>query len=51
MPRFVPIPTEVIPTGRIVARAAELLAMPEVEFVHVRSARNTCFQVRVERDV
>lgn len=41
----------VTPTGRIVARAAELLAMPEVEFVHVRSARNNCFQVRVERDV
>ena len=40
----------VIATGRIVARAAELLGMPGVEFVHVRSARNNCFQVRVERD-
>ena len=40
----------VIATGRIVAWAAELLGMPGVEFVHVRSARNNCFQVRVERD-
>lgn len=40
----------VVPTGRIPARAEELLAMPEVEFVHVRSARNNCFQLRIERD-
>lgn len=39
----------VVETGRIVARAAEVLAMPEVDFVHVRSARNNCFQVRLER--
>lgn len=39
----------VIPTGRIAARAEELLAMPGVDFVHVRSARNNCFQVRIER--
>ena len=39
----------VVPTGWIVARAAELLAMAEVDFVHVRSARNNCFQVRIER--
>lgn len=39
----------VVPTGRIVARAEELLAMPGVAFLHVRSARNTCFQVRIER--
>ena len=40
----------VVDTGRILARAGDLLAMPEVAFVHVRSARNTCFQVRIERD-
>ena len=39
----------VIPTGRILARAGELLADPGVDFVHVRSARNNCFQVRIER--
>ena len=40
----------VVPTGRIPARAEELLGMPGVAFVHVRSARNNCFQVRVERE-
>jgi len=39
----------VMPTGQIVARAGELLADPRVAFVHVRSARNNCFQVRIER--
>lgn len=39
----------VVPTGRIAARAEEVLAMPGVAFVHVRSARNNCFQVRMER--
>ena len=38
-----------VATGDIPARAAELLAMPGVAFVHVRSARNNCFQLRVER--
>lgn len=40
----------VVETGRIPARATELLAMQEVAFVHVRSARNNCFQLRIERD-
>lgn len=39
----------VVPTERIPARAAELLEMPGVDFVHVRSARNNCFQLRIER--
>jgi hypothetical protein len=39
----------VVATARIVARAEEVLGMPEVDFVHVRSARNNCFQVRIER--
>lgn len=38
----------VVPTGWIAERAAELLADARVEFVHVRSARNNCFQLRVE---
>ncbi len=39
----------VVATGDIPARASEVLAMPGVDFVHIRSARNNCFQVRVER--
>jgi Protein of unknown function (DUF1203) len=38
----------VVPTGRIAEEAAERLADPRVAYVHVRSARNNCFQVRVE---
>lgn len=40
----------VVETGQILARARELLAMDGVDFVHVRSARNNCFQVRIDRD-
>lgn len=39
----------VVETARIAARAAEVLAMPGVDFVHVRSTRNNCFQLRLER--
>jgi hypothetical protein len=39
----------VIATGQIKMRAAELLADPAVAFVHIRSAKNNCFQCRVER--
>lgn len=39
----------VVATGEIPARAVELLADARVDFVHVRSARNNCFQLRVER--
>lgn len=38
----------VTPTPRIAERAARLLADARVEYVHVRSARNNCFQVRIE---
>lgn len=31
------------------ARAAEILANPAIAYVHVRSARNNCFQCRIER--
>jgi hypothetical protein len=33
----------------IPSRASELLSDPEVAYVHVRSARNNCFQVRIDR--
>ena len=39
----------VTPTLRIKERAGTLLADPRVDYVHVRSARNNCFQVRIER--
>lgn len=39
----------VIPTEGIGERCEDLLAREDIAFVHVRSARNNCFQVRVER--
>jgi Protein of unknown function (DUF1203) len=39
----------VIPTDRITARAEDLLTDPAVAYVHVRSARNNCYQVRIDR--
>ncbi len=39
----------VVETGRIAARAETLLADQRVAFVHVRSARNNCFQCRIDR--
>ncbi|TAG19187.1 MAG: DUF1203 domain-containing protein [Rhodobacterales bacterium] len=39
----------VVPTGAIPARAGELLADRQVAYVHVRSARNNCFLVRIDR--
>lgn len=40
---------QVTPTGAIPDRAAALLADPRVAYVHVRSARNNCFQLRIDR--
>lgn len=39
----------VIETDKILSRATELLANAEVAYVHVRSSRNNCFQVRIDR--
>jgi hypothetical protein len=39
----------VVARDSIAARAADLLDRAEVSFVHVRSAANTCFQLRIER--
>ena len=38
----------IVATLDIPARAADLLATPDIAFVHVRSARNNCFQCRIE---
>ncbi|MBZ9998437.1 MULTISPECIES: DUF1203 domain-containing protein [unclassified Mesorhizobium] len=39
----------VIATDAIAARAEALLERDEIAYVHVRSARNNCFQCRIER--
>jgi hypothetical protein len=39
----------VTPTAEIVSRAQELLERPDIAYVHVRSARNNCFQCRIDR--
>lgn len=39
----------VTPTAQIIARCEDLLADPEIAFVHIRSASNNCFFCRVER--
>lgn len=39
----------VVPTSAIPDRAATLLGDARVAYVHVRSARNNCFQVRIDR--
>ena len=39
----------VTPRDAIAARATDLLADPAIAYVHVRSARNNCFQCRVDR--
>lgn len=39
----------VIATDGIPARAKALLADPAIAYVHVRSARNNCYQVRIDR--
>ncbi len=39
----------VIATPQIPTHAAQLLADPAVAYVHVRSARNTCYQLRIDR--
>ena len=39
----------VVPTDRIAAEAEARLGDPRVAYVHVRSARNTCYQLRIDR--
>lgn len=39
----------VTPTHQICGRAHELFARPEIAYVHMRSARNNCYQMRIER--
>jgi hypothetical protein len=39
----------ITPVDDIEAQAAELLQRSEVAYIHVRSARNNCYQCRIER--
>ena len=39
----------VVPTARIIAEAQMRLDDPRVAYVHVRSARNNCYQCRIDR--
>ncbi len=39
----------VTPTERIEDRAADLFARTDVAYLHVRSARNNCYQCRIDR--
>ncbi|MEO6301106.1 MAG: DUF1203 domain-containing protein [Paracoccaceae bacterium] len=39
----------VVPTSRIIAEAEDRLSDDRVAYVHVRSARNNCYQLRVDR--
>jgi Protein of unknown function (DUF1203) len=39
----------VTPTDAIEERASMLLARPDIAYVHVRSARNNCYQCRIDR--
>ena len=40
----------VVPTAEIQARAVELLARGDVAYLHMRSAKNNCYQCRIERE-
>ena len=39
----------IVPSAEVAAAAADILARPDVAYVHVRSALNNCYQCRIER--
>ncbi len=39
----------VVPTAEIPVRAGELLAREDIAYLHMRSAKNNCYQCRIER--
>ncbi|MEO0764497.1 MAG: DUF1203 domain-containing protein [Pseudomonadota bacterium] len=41
---------EISPTQALQDRIAAIFAHPEVAYIHIRSARNNCYQARVDRD-
>ncbi|WP_300032816.1 DUF1203 domain-containing protein [uncultured Roseobacter sp.] len=40
---------EITPTPRIADKIQRVFANPRVAFIHVRSARNNCYQLRIDR--
>jgi hypothetical protein len=38
-----------VPTDRLADEADRRLRDPRVAYLHVRSARNTCYQLRIDR--
>jgi hypothetical protein len=40
----------VVGNGEIEAKAAEILSRPDVAYLHMRSAANNCFTLRIDRD-
>lgn len=40
----------VTPVGEIAARARSLLSRDDIAYLHVRSARNNCYQARIDRN-
>ena len=40
----------VVPTPRLLSEAASRFADARVAYLHVRSARNNCYQLRIDRD-
>ncbi len=41
---------EIVPAADIAQKAQAIFAEPRVTFIHVRSARNNCYQLRLDRD-
>lgn len=39
----------IIAVDRVAAHAAEVFADPKVAYIHIRSARNNCYQARIDR--
>lgn len=39
----------VVPTDRLIAEAEARLDDPRIAYLHVRSARNNCYQCRIDR--
>lgn len=40
----------VVPKTKIIAAAADILADPDIAYVHVRSSANNCYQCRIDRE-
>ena len=40
----------IAPAGQVDSTIAQIFAHPNVTYIHVRSARNNCYQCRVDRD-